>query len=440
MGHVARQNYFVKKDQGFVRFINKKQGTFVLDPEPDLPTVKNDLYVMLKQPFPEPRAFIKVNVRESEPFRELVGRNQVKVTNLKYVFDWERVNVCDMLKPIYIPGFEDVDMRGLQQEDFLEFMSLSIKRKYLTPEIQYSLCLYAVASPEVSDYQKGGINTTVLANFEPLEKWSKFKKLSGVIPTEYRKPTSVHFYKNVEYNSYSYKLRTNPETGEKYTVVDTDLEFHKIKAREISLAYHNNMAEPVEVPLPLNVEFRTLSDINNDLRIDFAAGRNFLMDSLLIEPEIPEEEHRHLLDKIYEFSDGFRGMGNDFKYAKDALRISSHLLRRLALAFARFDYSPVVTREHMQEAIDLWMDLQGEVVKMGFAGQKYRGFYNLLAGEKIVFGELVDMRNTGIETTVQNLRAITKVNLKDIDDILAALVRKHFIYFINRDKIGFIED
>jgi hypothetical protein len=41
---------------------------------------------------------------------------------------------------------------------------------------------------------------------------------------------------------------------------------------------------------------------------------------------------------------------------------------------------------------------------------------------------------------VQNLRAITKVNLKDIDDILAALVRKHFIYFINRDKIGFIED
>jgi hypothetical protein len=94
----------------------------------------------------------------------------------------------------------------------------------------------------------------------------------------------------------------------------------------------------------------------------------------------------------------------------------------------------------MQEAIDLWMDLQSEVVRMGLAGQKYRGFYNLLAGEKIVFGELVDMKNTGIETTVDNLKAITKVNLKDLDNILASLVRKHFIYFINRNKIGFIED
>jgi hypothetical protein len=432
----------VKKDQGFVRYINKNQGTFVLDPEPDLPTVKNDLYVLCNSPVPEPRAFIKVNVRETEPFRELVGRTgkEVKVTNIKYVFGWERLNVCDMLKPIYIPGFEDVDMRGMQQEDFLEFMSLSIKRKYLTPEIQYSLCLYTVASPEVSDYQKGGINTTVLANFEPLEKWSKFKKLSGVIPAEYRKPSAEHFYKNVEVDNFRYKDRFNYETGETVTVAETDLEYQKMKSREISLAYHNNLAVPVEVPLPLNVEFRTLTDINDDLRIDFAAGRNFLMDSLLVEPEIPEEEHRHLLDKIYEFSDGFRGMSNDFKYAKDALRISSHLLRRLALAFARFDYSPVVTREHMQEAIDLWMDLQSEVVKMGFAGQKYKGFYNLLAGEKIVFGELVDMKNTGVETTVDNLKAITKVNLKDLDDILASLVRKHFIYFINRNKIGFIED
>ena len=74
------------------------------------------------------------------------------------------------------------------------------------------------------------------------------------------------------------------------------------------------------------------------------------------------------------------------------------------------------------------------------AAKKYKDFYMLITDEKIVFAELVEMKETGVNTTVTNLKAITKVSLIDLNDILASLARKHFIYFINNETIGFIED
>lgn len=423
MGHVEKQNYFHKENQGYVRYVSKRNGYFCLNPSKDLISTKNEAFILKNPPAPEEGTFIRVTVSETEPMKEPDGRGGLKVTYLKFVSSWETFKVCDMLKAVKSPGFEDVLDRGMQQEEFLDFMSLTVKRKFLTQQLQYSLCLYAVASPEISEYQKGGINTTILTKSQANKKWNKWKRITSVIPPEYKKSNAEHFYKNVEAKA-----------------LDPDLEFYRQKSREISLAYQNNLAVPVEVPLPLNVEFRTVADIKEDFKINFAAGRNFLLDAVLIEPEIPDSEHRHLLDSIYDFSDEFRSMCNAFHYTKNALRISASLLVRLSSSFARFNFEPTVNRDNIKESVNLWADLQREVVKTGMAAKKYKDFYMLATDEKIVFTELEEMKETGVNTTVTNLRAITKVSLIDLNDILASLARKHFIYFINNETIGFIED
>jgi hypothetical protein len=423
MSRLERYNLFgpdgegLKNPHGYVRYIEEKNGIFYLDPSKNLKAVGDKIYFYQGKKKPDERALIKVTITETEPLKEPDGKGGLKVTRIFKVFTWETVNIKDILQPIRLMEEEE---RGLEQEEFLDFMSLSIRKKYLTPELKFGLCLYAVASPEVNEHQKGGINTTVLANYQPLEKWGKFKRITSVIPSEFRKPTSEHFYQNVDYNK-------------KYQ----DSDFLNSKAREISIAYHNDMAVPVEIPLPLNVEFRTVSAIKEDFKIDFSAGRSFILDTLLFEPVIPESESRYVLDAIYEFSYNFRAF-NYFAYFENTLSICASILLKLTRAFARFNFEDTVNKENVDEALNFWQDLQKSVNKTGLAAKKFSGFYNLHTDEKIVLTDLAEMQQTGIETTIQNLKTHTKVNLLDIDDILSSLVRKHYIFFQNRNTIRFI--
>ncbi len=412
---------------GYVRYKNlqeKEAGIFYLDPSRDLPTVENKVYFYQGKQKPEEKEYIKVMITELEPMKESDGHGGLKVTHVYQVINWEIVNISKILRTYIIEGHD----KPLQQEEYLDFMSLSIKRKYLTDQIRYSLALYTVASPEMNQYQKGGINTSILTNFEPEKVWRSYKRLNSVIPPEFKKPEALFFYEHKEFD----------KTPNKKKYEDSD--FLNSRAREISISYQTNLAVPVELPLPLNVEFRFAKDVREDFKYDLAAGRGFMLDTLSFQPVIPDEEKRYFLDTVYEFRDQFRSLHNDFFWLKKSLDISASLLVRLCSSFARFNFETTVNKENIREAKDLWSDLQRDVIKIGAAAKIFKKFYDNTADEKRVLAELTTMKETGIETTVENLKAYSKVDLRDIDDILSHLRRKYYIYFTNRKTIEFIND
>ena len=73
MGYVEKQNYFHKENQGYVRYVSKRNGYFRLDPSKDLISTKNEAFILKNLPAPEEGAFIRT-VSETEPMKEPDGR------------------------------------------------------------------------------------------------------------------------------------------------------------------------------------------------------------------------------------------------------------------------------------------------------------------------------------------------------------------------------
>jgi hypothetical protein len=404
MADLEKQNVFEKENRGYVRYYNQKLGAFYLDPSPFLAPKRNEIFVVKDCPVPPSEKLIEVVVRETAQIPELQSDKTVKITYVKYVSSWQEVDPNKIRRN-----------KTLNKEEFLDFIAMPIQKKYVESDLNHGLGLYTLASPLMNDYQKGGINTTVLMNFYTEDIWGKFKRFTNVLPPEFRKTSSKNFYKNIDF------LITNSEE-----VPDP------VYSDEVSLAHYNNSAIPCEIPLPFNVEFNSLKSYTSNYKFEFSYARAYILDALLFQPEIPVENEPIVEEYVYELQ-------NDFSVYGISKEITGALLVKLALSFARLNFEPEVNKENLEDAKLLWGDLKHKVIKTGLASRKFSSFYKLHADEKKVLSDLEDMQNTGIGLTIRNLKDYTTVNLVDLDDVLASLVKKQYIYFPNRNRIGFIK-
>ncbi len=80
---------FEKEDMGFVRFADRAQKLFYLDPSPFLDTVKPELYVLENGLSPKRGELIEVTVSQTDS--EVIPEKDVyKRMKYKFVKDWQK--------------------------------------------------------------------------------------------------------------------------------------------------------------------------------------------------------------------------------------------------------------------------------------------------------------------------------------------------------------
>lgn len=402
-----------KENQGFVRYINRNIGTFYLDPSNFLPTKNPDLYYAPSSRdtvLPPEGKLVRVVVTESKIFREEIGFNiqrtaikdmQCRTIELRFIRDFEILNPDSILKK-----------RDLSMEEYLDYLAAPIKNNFISEDLTYYLGMYTVASPKLNEIEQGGINVAVYGNFHTIDPWNKFKGITRIIPTEFRKTNSRNYYENLDV---MYKPRSP-------------------KSSEVNLAYNNDLSMPIDIPLPFDVEFRASSEIKENQNLLFNRARVYLLEALLYTPEIPEKYIKNFEKTAYEVNEKFRFANNaDFE---ERFGFST----RLVTSFARLSYNADVTKDNIKEAGEAYSDLMDQALKNRAGAKNFSGFHHDNPEEKTMMGEIILMKETGLPMTIRQLRAITVVPADKFEETLQRLKDKRRIYSPGNDRIGIVRE
>lgn len=192
-----------------------------------------------------------------------------------------------------------------------------------------ALCsaLYTVSSPPLAE-EKGGVNAAVLGKKKP---WLGFKKSLAIIPREFRQLTSSYYY----------------------AIAEQEKQVLHTKAEKINLAYHNPERIPMHIPVVLDqVEVQPLKHYALDMESLSPIVTAFMLDALMIRPEIPASLESHVTDTLYSVVQEFKGSGWA-PYQQDF----SSLVPRLSLSFARYNAHLKLSKRDVTQAVDLWSDM-----------------------------------------------------------------------------------
>ena len=397
---------FEYDNMGYVRFLDKRKTHFQLDPSPFLSTPYKEVYfVGEKCPVPPEGKLIEATVRETE--KVIIAKQKsgsplsFDSTLNKYVIDWKLVDpnklLCDRL---------------VNKEEFLNFLSLPIPRNsYDFEDLQLCLGMYMVSSPQLSEFEPGGINTVVLGGKHARHSWAAFKRSAGIVPTEFRKTTATHFYKSCESAE-----RLRP-----------------INSREVSLAYLEVQDVAIHIPLPLGITLKSYSQYSEDLTYFLPIARTFLLDAILFQPEIPEALQKRLEEAMYEIIENV-AFTNDMPYQQDL----GSAIPKLTSSFARLDFASEVTKENLDKSKDLWSEMMVQTRRTISASKRIKDSYNKSDEEWKLLFDLQKMKETGIPLTISNLKKQTKVPIWNFEDTLERLKIMGDIYFPGGDRIGLV--
>lgn len=412
MSDIEFENVFIKENRGYVRFQNKKSGVFYLDPSPFLKTQKKEVFYAENCQTPPVDKLIEVTVRETEKVTITSGNPTEGYWPdhilIKYITDWQFIDPNKIRRN-----------RNVSREDFLDFLMMPIEKDLYNEDLQYCLGLYHVASPQINEYQKGGINATVMGKFHTDDNWKKFKGITQIVPPRFRKIKSRNFYKNLEYN----------------------MPLELSACREVSLAYYNITDIYYDLPIAFNVEFKDPASYKDNYDFMFKMAQTYLLDTLLFNPEISEEYLKKFGNLLNEYA-----YDTASRYDVQFHENTPQTKIRLATAFARLDVKPEADIDNVNQGMDLLFNstehysaAMKEAERYNSAAKKFENFFNFPANQKQVLSELGDMEDTGIPLTIKNLKEITKLKIEDLEETLKKLEKKGYIYFPNADTIGFIK-
>lgn len=396
---------YERENMGYVRFLDNRKTRFKLDPSPFLPTQSRDIYILAGNcPIPPEGKLIEAIVLETERKigKQIKNFNRFEYTIQKYVRDWKPE---DPNKLVYD--------RLIRKEEFLDYLASPIpRRSYAYEDLQTCLGLSMVSAPQLSYIEPGGISTVVLGRAGIRRSWAAFKHSSTIIPTEFRQPTSTHFYKNCE-------------TAE---VV------RPVNSKEVSLSYPAIEGVPIHIPIPLPSDLKSYAEYKDDYRGFTPIARTYLLDAILFQPEIPDTLQKRLEETMYEIIEA-ASRANDIPYTQDL----GSIVLKLTSSFARLDFTSKVTKDTIKESRDIWGEMMGltkQVLKGSHlfkdpSDKKTDDHYQLLL-------ELREMEETGVPLTITNLRARTKVFEWKFDDVLERLKLAGDVYFPSGDRIGLL--
>jgi len=277
-----------------------------------------------------------------------------------------------------------------------------------------ALCsaLYAVSSPPLPG-EKGGIYAAILGKKKP---WLGFKKSMNIIPREFRQVSSLFYY-------------TQSEQEKR---VDT------VKADEINLAILNPEQHPMHIPVPLDeIEVRPQKDYSLDMESISPMVTAFILDSIMIKPEIPSSLESHVTDCLHSVVGEFKGSGW-VPYKQDF----SSLVPRLSLSFARYQSHMKLSKKDVNQAVEVWSDMYYRAKKVVSTQYEVSRLYRLDDKSRKLYFDLVDAYALEIPIPLSEVRKqITSFrNDWDLDEALDTLNRNGLLVKPGQDSIKILDN
>lgn len=371
LSEIEKEFIFNRVDAGFVRYNTVNGRSFYLDPSPYLKTPKAEIFVAENCQPPRNREFVEVSVYNAEDVIQKAKGGYSKF-HKKYINSWKSIDTNKIVRRrrLFDPG----DITNF-------FKSPYLGNKDIIEGICLCSALYAVSSPPISN-EIGGINAAVMGKKRP---WSGFKTIMGVIPKEFQQSSSRNFYK----------------------ISDKEMVVNPKRSLEVNLAYLNPESIPMHIPLALEVEAKTVRNYKENIKAESPMVRAYILDSLIIQPTIPNNLESYLTDSIYSLTNDFKGAG--FSYKQDW----GSVVPKISLSFARLNSELKITKKYVEEAVDLWSDMFYLTKQAVSTPLPVAKFYKLGDNERKLYAELIDI--FGADVSIPEPEAIKNTSLSELD-------------------------
>ena len=372
LSEIEKEFIFNRADAGFVRYNTVNGHSFYLDPSPYLRTPKDEIFVAENCQPPRNQEFVEVSVYNVEDVIQKAKGGYSKF-HKKYITSWKSIDANKIVRRRRLFGPEDIT-------NF--FKSPYLGNKDIIEEICLCSALYAVSSPPISN-EIGGINAAVMGKKRP---WSGFKTIMGVIPKEFQQSSSRNFYK----------------------ISDKEIVINPKRSLEVNLAYLNPESIPMHIPLALEVEAKTVSNYKENIKAESPMVRAYILDSLIIQPAIPNNLESCLTDSIYSLRNDFKGAGW-VPYKQDL----GSVVPKISLSFARLHSELKMTKKDIEEAVDLWSKMFYLAKQAVSTPLPVAKLYKLGDNERKLYIELTDI--FGADVSIPEPEAIKNTSLSKLD-------------------------
>lgn len=357
-----------------------------------------ELYVVENCSPPKRGELIEVSVSETD-YKTYQDKGDYSKFIIKYVKDCKKIDPNTLIhrKTQYDFEFKNFFMRPFKG-----------KRDYIE-KVGYCLSLYTVSTPQISDYEKGGLNTALLSKNR---QWNAVKRIMDVIPNEFKQPSSCNFYK----------------------LLDKEEIINPINSTEVSLAYHNPSSRPVQIPIAMDVETKPFSDYNKDIQYEIPMVRSYILDALLYQPEIPRKLDSYVTNCVYSLVDEIKKSGR-MPYTQNL----GSAIPKLSLSFARLNFKTETTKENITEGVDLWSEMFKHAKKMASTQLNPHDLYKLSENARKTYIDLHEIFGIDVPIDKENLKEMLKISEWDLGDVLQELDIKGAIYCPDHQHIKLLD-
>jgi hypothetical protein len=339
---------------------------------------------------------ITANVYASgEPFYDGTTFNNVIKKEVKRIDGWKILDPDNIHEPEFT----------LSTEEFL--LDLSAPFKGTEEHIEaliHTIAMFAVSTPYEGSNHKGGIYSAVLTTTTKNVAWNALKQTLSFIPVEFTKPTSYNFYSLTEKDQ-----MINPTQG-----------------GEINIACRNPKLMTVHMPMTISNDIEKKDFYKDKLEIDLPMMRAFLVNAIMIQPEVPESLESKIREKIYEMANDFKGAG----FATYNQDLGASVLK-IATAGSRLNHKLKTDSDDLKLSIDNWgvMAHFSRRIHSKNTGIEISKMYRLSDNARILYLELKD--RYGIEELIltKEIELDCPIPLSYLDDALTELSKNAMIYY-----------
>lgn len=401
---------------GFVDYISERRGEFNLMPS-IVPTPADDvihktIYVMEHGEKPYQGDLIEVSVRETWATHKPEGKSDkgpFKKIEYKKVFEWHDVDPNSIKGP-----------KNITRGEFIDFLSMPFQRDlYSVEDIATCMGLYAVACPAPSNYEQGGIYTSIQSKFYDNEKKGALNRMMGVLPPEFLKRQYRNFYQLLETPT----LIRSPES------------------LEVSLSWFNVPAVDPHIPITINADVKGFSHYKDYYTDYLEMARSFVIDAVFYQPKITDEYMKKFEETLYEIRQVAWTEADQGKFNYNFVSATP----RIAMAFARLNFRGTIDTNDLKNTAVVYEDAVRRARNLAGAATtlkgnpKVKGTYDRSPEEKMMLSDIFQLRDTGQELTISNLKKITKVPADKFWETINKLRNAAYIYLPRGNQIGIIE-
>ena len=410
LSDIERELIFQRENVGFVRPIHSSGQIFYLDPSPFLKTPKREVYVSPSPP-PEGKLIeVKVESETVERYRDSAGPYNLLI---KQIGDWKEIQPNEIVRR---------RQHIISKDDLQSYFS----SPYLGEEEQVdqvSVCslLFSLSSPPYG-MEPGGIHAAVLGKHK---QWTGFRRCTSPIPREFRRPSSKYFY----------------------NISDSGKDLHNGKNQEISLAYLNpERNTSMHIPLVLeNLDLQQPKNFSPEIESLSPYITGLILDAVMVEPQIPPDLDKKIIDAVYRVSEDFKGAGW-VPYQQDF----GDLMPRLTLAMGRYNAifdstsqtgGPKVSSKEVEEALALWEDMFYRAKKVVSTPSDVSFLYELDDRTRKFYLALLDAYPADTLIPLKELDEFKKMFPYDdlFEDAKKTLNRYGFIIVLNSGYVKLLE-